>query len=342
MGIYHFMGLGKSVGAVTAAFSYMAACKQKGGAAARRLFGLSGEEGEAEESRGAVQALVLFTTPEIRCGRERCLPYRLNPPGAQSGAEYPSARMEDVLRKLLGKELQPLARRPARADGPPRGIEFYWCDIALHDPILTFERVSRTLAAAKASGAEGKEVWINLTGGTNILNEALQLAASLTRSPARVYYLLTDNPDCVRHTTPSSVLGDEAKDTFWVDLPIVYATISELHRHAIEELATCPEGQLPVAELFNRLRAKPELVQRLAESGFSSHNDFLHGFVQPLVAQGFLVRTSSDEVAIGAGWTKLQRYYDAVAVATRNVTPLSRLPEAEPSWFFRKNDLAVE
>lgn len=342
MGIYHFMGLGKSVGAVTAAFSYMAACKQKGGAAARRLFGLSGEEGEAEETRGATQALVIFTTPEIRCGKERSLPYRLNPPGAQSGQEYPSAQMEATLRKVLAKELQPLVRRSVRPDGALKGVEFYWCDIALNDPILTFERVSRTLAAAKASGAEGKEVWINLTGGTNILNEALQLAASLTRSPARVYYLLTANPDCVRHTIPPSILGDEAKDTFWVDLPIVYAAVSELHRHAIGELATCPEGRLAVAELFNRLRARPELLQRLADGGFSNLNDFLHGFVQPLVAQGFLVRLSLDEIAIGAGWTKLQRYYDAVASATRNTTPLSRLPEAEPTWFFRKDDLAVE
>jgi hypothetical protein len=250
--------------------------------------------------------------------------------------------MEDALRKLLAKELRPLARQSARPDEPPRGVEFYWCDIALNDPIVTFERISRTLAAAKASGAEGKEVWINLTGGTNILNEALQLAASLTRSPARVYYLLTNNPECVRHTASSSLLGDETQDTFWIDLPIVYASISDLHRQAIEELVTCPEGRLMVPELFSRLRANPELAQRLAGTGVSTSDQFLHSFIQPLVAQELLMRASSDEISIGSGWTKLQRYYDAVWASTQSVPPLSRLPELEPTWFFKRADVVVE
>jgi len=43
------------------------------------------------------------------------------------------------------------------------------------------------LYVAKLLGKVGKEVWINLTGGTNVVNMALQLAAALPGTPARLY-----------------------------------------------------------------------------------------------------------------------------------------------------------
>lgn len=333
MGIYHLMGLGKSVGAVTTAFSYMAACRQKGGEAVAKLFGLSGEEAESDRFRGAVQALVLFTTPDVRHGKEKCEQYTLNMPGQVRGEERESEAMERALRRILHKEL-------ATLNHPNKEVELYWCDIELYRPTLTFERVARVLASAKASGAEGKEVWINLTGGTNILNAALQLAASLSRSPSRTYYLLTRNPACARHTVAQHDLGGP-DDHFWVDLPVVYLSFSHLHRQMLEELATMPDNGLTARQLFERLRAIPEMPTLLDDAGALSSQEFLHLFIQPLVAQQLVIRLPEDKVAIGPAWGTLQRYFDAIPAATETVPALCHLPRTAPDWFFKAEPLEV-
>jgi hypothetical protein len=59
---------------VTAAFSYLAARKALANAADDPLFALSGEADEDPATRGAVEALVLFTTEKIVEGTATCDP----------------------------------------------------------------------------------------------------------------------------------------------------------------------------------------------------------------------------------------------------------------------------
>jgi len=237
--------------------------------------------------------------------------------------------MERALRRILGKLVDDVAR-------PSRGLEWYWCDVDLYNPITTFQRVALVLASAKASGAEGKEVWINLTGGTNILNGALQLAASLGSSPARVYYLLTTNESCVHHTTPVSELGGP-KDHFWVDLPLVYLDFSRLHVKILESLTTSPTGGLSVRELWERLQANAEVQGALYERGARSEQEFLHLLIQPLGAQRLVTR-AGEKVGISPAWMTLRQYWDAIYGMPAPVPNLGRLSKEE-SWFIKGEDL---
>jgi hypothetical protein len=86
MGVFHFMGLGRSPGAVTAAISYLAARYERWHDTDARFFATSGEFGQ-EGKRGDVQALVLFTTLEVIAGKQDglCSDYIENPAGQSRG-----------------------------------------------------------------------------------------------------------------------------------------------------------------------------------------------------------------------------------------------------------------
>lgn len=80
----------------------------------------------------------------------------------------------------------------------------------------------QVVAALASVGGQGKEMWINLTGGNNVINFALQLAATLSGAVSQLYYVQAENPDaekCVRFT---------AENGYWVDLPIMPLTLGAL------------------------------------------------------------------------------------------------------------------
>ena len=89
--------------------------------------------------------------------------------------------------------------------------------------------------AAKPLGKVGKEVWINLTGGTNVVNMALQLAAALLGRPARLYYVLSDDIRCLRHTVPIDDIGT-GRDRFWVEIPAIYLRLDPTTAALLETL----------------------------------------------------------------------------------------------------------
>jgi len=338
MGVYHFMGLGRSVGAVTAPLSYLAARFERDNESDRAFFGGSGEVKQpADQKRGDVQALVLFTTPEVRLGMHGAgaEPYVLNTPGFREGPKNAGQTVQQALRQILPNDLRVLTQTSRDPTRPRRrkSVEIYWCDVKRDDPTLTFERVAKVLAAAKAVGGLGKEVWINLTGGSNIINSALQLAVSLLGVSARLYYILTDYTTCARHTVPTRELGTD-KDTFWVDLPIIYSDFKEQHRHLLEELATAPEETLSVSELCNRAQGWPDFGPLIGDTYKERLQSFNRLYLLPLLAQGLVTR-DEDIIAIGPNWPLLKRYYDAVPDPSSDQPTLHRLAEIE-EWFFRE------
>jgi hypothetical protein len=337
MGIYHFMGLGQSLGAVTAAVSYMAACKQIGGETFQKLFALSGETSHPEAHRGDVQALILFTTPENRGGQEKCLPFYANEPGQTRGREQPSRSTAPALRNILAKELTPIARQ---RDGSSLPVELYWCDIALDRPVQTFERVAQVLAAAKRPGTQGHEIWINLTGGNNILNTSLQLATSLLGTPARMYYLLTKETCCIRHTIPNIQI-DPGNDRFWIDLPIVYLNFSPLHLRLLEWMGLDPEQSVSAQQLHQWLMEDPEAEQLLQNTGVGvgKVKEFVYSFIQPLKAQKLLVTQGNEQFRLGIeSWQRMERYLKALPNANGETPHLSELTRKK-DWFHKDEDL---
>lgn len=331
MGVYHFMGLGRSIGAVTASISYLGERFTRWNQADQKFFELSGEIDQlAGQKPGDVEAIILFTTPEIRRSQVLCEEYILNRPGHMNGQTQPGEPVPNAVRKLLSRELQLIS-------GGRKSIKLYYCDIARDRPTFTFERVATVLTAAKPPGRIGKEIWINLTGGSNIINAALQLAATLTGTPARLYYLISDNDDCIRHTVSSHKLGTP-DDHFWVELPIVYLNFSVVHRHLLEELATMPQEKLLVTDLHNRLQNDMDFPTYTGAAFDDRIRVFERLFLLPLKAQRLIIWYPDNTVAIGPDWELLSRYYDATANLTSLTSeyPTLRKLADETNWFFQE------
>lgn len=332
MGVYHLAGLGRSIGAVTAAFSYLAARKALPGAPTDPLFELSGEAGEDPLTRGAVEALVLFATSEIVDDTINCKGYELNRAGHSKGTEYPESGFSRTLLPRLRDEVRPLARHELDQTGKPKGLkplELYWCVYDDNEPVSTFERATEVMRAASGGpGRVGKEFWVNLTGGRNIINGALQLAASLTGAPARMYYLLSANENCVRHTVPIADLRTE-RDRFWVDLPVVYLGFSAVHWAILDALNTL--GPLNLYELHDLMAH--ELPDR---------DVLIHGYLRLLTGQRLIIHEKNahgqDVYRLGEGWARERRYLAALRHDEDKPTPrsLSELARARPEWFRHK------
>ena len=62
-------------------------------------------------------------------------------------------------------------------------IELFWIEVDFYDMTDCFTKVIRviTLLSDKAKGGKGKEMWVNLTGGSNVINLSLQLGVYLNR-----------------------------------------------------------------------------------------------------------------------------------------------------------------
>ena len=320
MGVYHFMGLGRSVGVVSAAISYIAARFQRNNAGDQEFFALSGEVNQTAR-RGDAQALVFFSTPEVREGRAKglCYEYVANAIGQRQGATVPEETMpmEQALKNLMADELRLLA-------GGRREIDVYWCDLNRNDTVETFEKVARVMAAAKPRGELGKEVWINLTGGWNPLNLSLQLAASLSGASARLYYLLADNLKLARPSLPISEIGGD-EDRFWVELPLIYLAFDSAHRAALEELERV-DAPIHEADLLSRLKGRSADFHNL------DGQSFRRLFLVPLYAQQ-LAQWQGDRLRTGARWQTFKRYYDVMnGILEGPAETLTQLGGAE-DWF---------
>ncbi len=325
MGIYHFMGLGTSPGAVTVALSYLAERYQRWEKEDENFFAVSGEIGQ-HGKRGDVQALVLFTTPEVRQGKVLAKPYCDNRAGFAQGKEVASLPMREVLGKLLPDVLRGLS-------GGRERVALYWCDYDRNRPTQTFERVARVLLAAKPLGELGKEVWVNLTGGANVLNSAFELAAALTGIPARMYYILAEGDQYVRHT----------KRTEWVELPIVYAALSEQHILILLQLPNKPPGS-SISELYSLLKTQEPI--KFEDVG--SPKELQLRYLVQLRAQRLIIDldpATEERVCLGPRWEVLERYYEAIPEPMGSGRPapttLDKLV-ADEDWFHRDEDIRLE
>jgi len=337
MGVYQFMGLGRSVGAVAAPLSYLAARYQRDGLEDRAFFSGSGEMDQPPDmKRGGIQALVLFTTDEVYSQRVTSFDYLLNQPGRTSGKRCSGEVIPRLLRRRLKKNLGILTESSRDPAKPMRreSVEVYWCLYEQNRPTQTFERVVATLNVAKPIGRLGKEVWINLTGGTNIINSALQLAVSLLGVSARLYYTWTEHPDCIYHTVSNSDLGHPVQDRFWVDLPVLYFAFNDHHRRILQVLDELRNEELTLEQLYGFVVDGIQFEKPPVDSQRERYSWFQHVFLLPLRTQQ-LIAVTDETIMLGPGWRRLQRYYEAMPLPGESHLSLRQLAEQE-AWLSRE------
>ncbi|WP_322801132.1 hypothetical protein [Thermoflexus sp.] len=318
MGVYHLMGLGRSPGTVIGPITYLAHRYRRWGPEDQGFFARSGEARHpaADERAGDIQALVLFTTREILDGTLPSFDYVDNPPGRVSTAPLQrGGPMKAVLRDLLRREW------PAIAGGRTEGTVF-WCEVDRRDIRTTYARVARVVAALAGVGGQGKEMWINLTGGNNVMNFALELTAVLSGDVARLYYVQAADEQaekCVRFT---------AEDGYWVELPIMPLGLGRLRRAILEVLTA--HGPLPLEDLYARLRNEYWDLSR----GLDAPETLRREHLTPLW-KGRFIQETAQGYAIGPQWELIQPYLQTLEEARAEGRTIEQLCEREP-WIERE------
>lgn len=315
MGIYHLMGLGRSPGTVIGPLTYLAHRYNRWNADDQRFFARSGEvrQRQVGEKVGDVQALVLFTTPEVLSGQVKAFSYVDNSPGGiVTGPEKSGELMKEILRDLLRCEW------PAISGGRKKGTIF-WCKVDRRDIRTTYERVIHVVAALASVGGQGKEMWANLTGGNNVINLALELAAILSGDIARLYYVQAENEaaeKCVRYT---------AEDGYWVDLPVMPLALGRLRQTIIQVLND--NGLISLEDLYSYLQSRYwDLSQ-----GLTSKETLRNEYLAPLWKQGLIAEADGGYV-VGPQWELIRPYQELLREARSTGLTIEELAKENKDW----------
>jgi len=319
MGVYHLMGLGRSPGAVTGPLSYLGYRYQHWNANDQNFFSRSGETSQRKSDKkvGDVQSLVLFTTPEILTGELNSYDFVDNPPGRVTKHQLQiGGEMKTILPCLLK------AVWPEVSGGRNKG-SIFWCEIDRRNILTTYERIVQVVASLAGVGRQGKEVWANLTGGNNVTNFALELAATLSGDIARLYYVQAENSDsekCVHFT---------AREGYWVDLPVMPLKLSSINIAVLDLLGT--ENSLSLEELHNRLSGHENCWNQM--QGVSSE-DFRKVYLKPMWKQGLLAE-SEKKYVIGPQWHLIKPYEKILQTSRNTGRTIEELTQQE-NWIERE------
>lgn len=316
MGVYHLMGLGRSPGTVTGPLSYLAHRYQRWDENDQQFFSGSGEwkQRALGEKVGDVQSIVLFTTPEVIRASDAngkpflTLGYVKNQRGKTIGADCPSDEMAKVLNELLPDVLIPICGNRDR-------VSVFWCEIDRRDIQNVFSRVIQVTEALRNVGALGKEIWANLTGGNNVTNSALELAAYLSGDISRLYYVQAHDQAAEKCAYYTSELG------YWVDLPVMPLAIGRLRQAIIHMLQA---ENLPEEDIYSRLRNEYWDLTR----GLDNKTILLEEHLRPMQRQG-LIHDTGGRYSIGAQWSLIQPYLKSLEQARQTGRTIEQLARDE-------------
>jgi len=313
------MGLGRSIGAVTGPISYLTHRYQRWNQGDQQFFSGSGEtrQKQAGEKVGDIQALVLFTTREVLTGFDKkknkpftSLDYIVNRAGKiDVKAEQKGQPMKKILPQLLAKELK-------TAKSGRQTIPIFWCEIDRRNIALIYERVVQVVAALAGVGGQGKEMWVNLTGGNNVTNFALELAANLSGDISRLYYVQAENEiaeKCIRFTSERD---------YWVELPAMPLALSRVH-HAILKILSNYSSS-----------TEQDIYSRLSQEYY----DLMRGLTPEILRevhlktmwkQKLIVETRPRTYVVGPQWELIQPYESVLDEARQRGLTLEQLARLE-------------
>lgn len=316
MGVYHLMGLGTSPGAVTAPLSYLTNRYKRWNNDDVLFFERSGEARQRTEREkvGDIQSLVFFTTKEVLSGDLQPRNYIKNIKGsARQGTTGEQKPMKQVLSGLLAEMLPDITKRKV--------VDVFWCEIDRRSLQDAYTKIIRVVAALSGVGGQGKEMWVNLTGGNNVTNLALELAANLSGQIARLYYVQAqDEVDekCVFYTT---------EDNYWVELPVMPLAIGRLREAILDLVENKPHT---ASEIYSKIYGEYWDLTR----GIESEADLLERYLKPMRKQGLLTQTDSG-FQIGSQWKLVQPYQALWHDAQKHGISIEQLARQE-EWITRE------
>jgi hypothetical protein len=209
MGVWHFAGLGTSPGAVTSPLAYLKNKKNT-------------SKGFKDE---IIDTLVLFTSKEVNDGKASVKEYILNTymktDGKLQKGNFNSIK---VVVEFIEKEIK---------DVMPQKAKVYLCLVDTEDYQDCFEKVAKVLLKFSPPDKVGKNIWANLTGGTNILNSAIMQAAFLSGLISKVYYIYVSQEQDKKYLQPFTTDPDRFK---WCEIDLVKTTIDKAYYEILKML----------------------------------------------------------------------------------------------------------
>ncbi len=188
MGVVHFMGLGKAVGAVTCAVDYIEKAldiADKGKHVPNEitnLFGGSGGINHEESNKGKIEAIVFFTSKEVINNELKASSY--------SSCKEPLGVRSEVIKNL----------DKVWKNKPKIGRKIYWCEVDIDNFQDCFDKILKVAYRFYPPDNQGKEIWCNLTGGANTINLSLISMARWT-GISTTNYLISQRRDYQKEVT---------------------------------------------------------------------------------------------------------------------------------------------
>lgn len=230
MGITHFTGLGKSPGAVTSGLSY-----------------IKHEYGEYTEYGKMIERVIIFTSKDIVNGTEKASQAVYNEYMARNGREVSSVNSLEIVKDFLRQEFEDV------------DIHVYFVNI--NDFEDCFKIIAQALLKFHPRGKTGKHIWVNLTGGTNILNAALMQVVYLSGLIPVMYY--TFIADWQRDSKCLNPFSKNETEFYFRKLDVFKTSFDVRFRCILEELYRLSEFTSD-KELLNRLKGyRPDLFMEM-------------------------------------------------------------------------------
>ncbi len=157
----------------------------------------------------------------------------------------------------------------------------------------------------------------NLTGGNNVVNSALQIAASLSGKVARMYYVQAENKlaeKCVRYT---------AEDGYWIEIPVLPLTIDPISRAIIEHLKDKP---IPLKEIYSRTSV--EYYNQLKRENIRNEREFRDLCLAPLWKARLIVEIDG-KYTVGPQWEVIKPYQEILEQAKTKKVSIEQLSRQE-------------
>lgn len=245
MGVYHFATVGRWPGAVTTALAHLKHHKDE------------------FISRGSViDSVVLFTTPEIAGGTLKTPEVVFN--GYQSLKSAPTklenVNAVDVIVDFVKREIAEVMSDDSKV---------YCCILEDHgDYQACFETVARAALYFSPPDRTGKNIWANLTGGTNVMNAALHQIASLSGLISKLYYVFLAEESQQKYLQPIS--ADPLRFR-WEEIPLIKTAIDPVYDKLLSVLGELKDGWYLDEEIFSRLKSSmwaDELVASMSLETF--------------------------------------------------------------------------
>jgi len=254
MAINHLVALGKSAGAVTSGLSVV--IKQLGqfrnGTAAEQdaaldFFGAADEKNKAQTDdlyeRIKLGRVVILTSPEVFAGTEK-YGWRDN-----AYCQLPEQQLDEggnVFCKVVDFIRSECQKYKI---GPPN---IFYAVAGAFDLQANMQYSLSVLNWLVPRGRQGANTWVNVTGGTNIVNNALFTASYLMGTVGRVYYTFVPNePPFLACLRPPKT---DAVGQFWHNLPLLRVTPDEGLYLLLDELSKLGAGNtIEAGDLLARL-----------------------------------------------------------------------------------------